>query len=130
MADMTNKIIIGVFSVILIYFFITVAYDTASPNASEVLTFNNATANNTTNSPIVVINSVSNATYTFDSDHYTNDDYGVTITMNDSEANSTYTVDYDYEASATVWDLDLSFMAILVTVGVVFLLVMKLTEVK
>jgi len=126
---MGNKIVSGlilsVFAVIILYYTMTVAYDVASPNSSEVLTFANMTQNNTTSYPIVVVNSISNATYEFPSARITTDDYGSYITMNGTEANSTYTIDYDYEADTTVWGMDMAFMAVLVIVGIGLTIILK-----
>jgi hypothetical protein len=103
------------------------AYNVASPNLIQSIVFTaNNTYNATSNSPIVVVNSVSNATTTIPSARVSYNTTHVKIITNATYVLSTYNVNYDYEASATVFGISLGWMGALVMIGVGIALLIKM----
>jgi len=126
MSNVINWIILAIFSAIIIYFFMAQAYTIASPNVSaESISFTNNTFASTANSPIVVVNSLKNATHTLPTARYTYSTTQVKIYTNTSYSTTDWDVNYDYQASATVFGLNLSFMGVLVIIGVALALMIK-----
>ena len=76
-----------------------------------------------------MVNSVSNATYTFEASHYDYDTTQIKIITNGTEVNGTYNVDYDYQQSATIFSMDFNFMGTLVLLGICFAIVLRITKV-
>jgi len=107
---------------------VATAYDIASPNInaeSIVFTTNNTYSNATAHSPIVVLNSIKNATTTLPSARISENGTHVKIITNETYVLGTYDVNYDYEKSAQVWSIDFGFMGVLVILGVVIGLLAK-----
>ena len=124
-----NYLVIGVFAVIVFYYMVSVAYTIASPNSIQAIAFTvNNTYNATTNRPIVTVNSVSNATYTFLPSHYVYNTTHIKLVTNGTEGVGTYNVNYDYEAASTVFGMNLAFVAVLVLLGAGIMIASKLTK--
>ena len=128
MAKAVNWILLSIFAVIIIYFFMAQAYNVTSPNVSaeDVNFVVNNTYYATAYNPIVTVYSVSNATTTLPSARVVYNTTHIKIYSNDTYVVGHYNVNYDYEASATVWGLDLGFVGILVMIGVGLAILFKI----
>ena len=104
------------------------AYNVASPNVSaEDFNF---VVNNTyyaaSHNPIVVINSISNATVTLPSARVVYNTTHVKMYSNATYLVGHWNVNYDYQASATVFGIDMGWMGALVVIGVGLALLIKM----
>ena len=104
------------------------AYNVASPNVSaEAINFAvNNTYYPTAKNPIVIVNSISNATTTIPSARVTYNTTHARIYTNATYVVGTYNVNYDYQASATVFGIDMGWMGALVMIGVGLALLIKM----
>lgn len=128
MANATNWILLSIFAVIVIYFMIVSAYNVASPNvSSEDMNFVvNNTYYATAHNPIVVVNSISNSTTTLPSGRIVYNTTHIKMYSNATYLVGHWNVNYDYQASATVFGIDMGFMGALVMIGVGLALLIKL----
>lgn len=131
MAKLTTWIIIAIFSTIVFYYMVVQAHEIASPNVTcELMNFaENNTAYVAGHFPFVEFigvypNSSCTEAYFAGSQYAFTDSTGeVYIYANGTGdfPNSTvgeHYISYDYEATSTVFGLDLAFMGILVILGV------------
>ena len=126
-----EHVIVPIFAVIMLYYIITVAYTAASPTASDSADLNATLGHEFANSPIVQVRSVSNATYSCTANNYSLTTTTLNLTADDDLcAAGTYTISYDYEAASTVFGIDFGWIAVIVLIGVGFLVVRQITKFK
>lgn len=122
-----NKVMIGIFAVIVLYFMITVAMDISNTTSTcETITFE---ANETLTPaehtlllyPTPVLYNASDCVY--EVSNYTYEAGGYTIGEN--IASDDYYATYDYDTSTTIWGIDFAFIGLLVIIGVGLLLAGK-----
>lgn len=118
----------GIFVCIILYQMAVVLSDASEPTVAEDIAFIQGTNNTLTNTPILAINSVSNATLTCTSGNYTSDTTDITMLVGATCVNGTYTVNYDYNKSETIFSIDFQFVAILVFLGASMYIVYNLTK--
>lgn len=130
MVSNTNKLVIGIFAVIVLYFMMTVAMDISNTTstcetiefaANDTLT---AAANTMLLYPAPTLfsddtceTSVGNFTYAAG---------GYTLGFNESAG--TYYGTYDYDTNSTVWGIDFSFILVLVTIAAGLVIAYEVTK--
>lgn len=111
-------VLIGIFSVIVLYYMLTIAMDISNTTSScEAIVFEaNETLTPASHTLLLYPTPVLYQSDACEAElgNYTYEAGGYTIGHN--ESTDTYYGTYDYDTSATVWGLNLSWVAVLVTV--------------
>lgn len=123
----SEVILIGIFAVIVLYYMMAIAMDVSNTTSScEAIVFEanetlTAAAHTVLLYPTPVLYNTTDCDYEISNYTYASGGF----TLGENIAADTYYATYDYDTPATVWGLNLTWVAILVTIGVGLLLAGK-----